>query len=239
MEPEIKSNFNDIKRQGERYRRYNRMRNLLGVPVFIVGKLLAFVARYPYVFLVAVIAAAVVLFAYRLRSTSEINVKHTEAIGRTINHVTQIKAIGQWEALHIMCEEMVDTTEKHFFGDKNLIRIYRGTLIVGIDLADAKKGWFSAKGDTAFLRLPKVKLLSPEFIDEAKTKTFYEKGSWNERTNEALYEKARKAMLRRNLTSAQMNIAADNIRRQFEAMFLSFGYKTVIFLPETTGTQKQ
>ena len=239
MEPEIKSNFDDIKRQGERSRRRSRLGLLLSVPVFLIGKLAAFVVKYPYVFLVAAIAVAAVFFANRLRSTSEIKVEHTEAIGMTTNHITQIKAIGQWEALHISCEEMVDTTEKHFFGDKNLIKIYRGTLIVGIDLSGAKKNWFTAKGDTAFLRLPKVRLLNPGFINEAKTRTFYEKGSWNESASEALYEKARKAMLRRNLTSTQMNIATDNIHRQFESMFLSFGYKTVIFLPETAGTQKQ
>ena len=238
MEPEIKSNFDDIKRQGERGNRRSRLGMLLGVPVFLIGKLLTFVVKYPYVFLVAIIAVAAVWFANRFRSTSEIKVGHTEAIGRTTNHITQIKAIGQWEALHISCEEMVDTTEKHFFGDKNLIKIYRGTLIVGVDLSDAKKNWFTAKGDTAFLRLPKVRLLSPDFIDEAKTRTFYEKGSWNESASEALYEKARKAMLRRNLTSTQMNIAAGNIHRQFEAMFLSFGYKTVVFLPETAEAQK-
>ncbi len=239
MEPEIKSNFDDIKRHGERSRRRSRWGLWLSVPVLIIGKLAAFVVKYPYVFLVAVIAAAVVFFANRLSSTSEIKVAHTETIGRTTNHITQIKAIGQWEALHISCEEMVDTTEKHFFGDKNLIKIFRGTLIVGIDLADAKKNWFTAKGDTAVLRLPKARLLNTNFIDEAKTRTFYEKGSWNERASEALYEKARKAMLNRNLTSAQMNVAADNIHRQFEAMFLSFGYKAVVFLPETAETQKQ
>lgn len=87
------------------------------------------------------------------------------------------------------------------------------------------------KGDTAFLSLPKVKILNPDFIDEARTRTFYEKGVWNEEANEALYQKARKAMLRRNLTAAQTALAAENIRRQFESMFVSFGYKEVVFCP--------
>ena len=56
--------------------------------------------------------------------------------------------------------------------------------------------------------------------------------------NEVLYEKARKAMLRRNLTSIQINVATDNIHRQFESMFLSFGYKTIIFLPESREIKK-
>lgn len=238
MEPEIKSNFDDIKKQGERAKRRNRWSMLISMPVFLFGKFMAFVVRYPYLLLIAAIAVAVVFFANRFRSTSEVKIEHTGSIGRTVNHITQVKAIGQWEALHISCEEMVDTTEEHFFGDKNLIKIYRGTMIIGIDLADAAKDWFTARGDTALLRLPKVRLLNPRFIDEAGTRTFYEKGTWNERVNEVLYEKARKAMLRRNLTSIQINFATDNIHRQFESMFLSFGYKTIIFLPESREIKK-
>ena len=238
MEPDIKSNYDEIKRQCQRNKRRSRWELLLSVPVFLIGKLVGFVVKYPYVFLVGLIAVVVVFFAHRFSSTSEIKVEHTEQIGRTPNHITQIKAIGQWEALHISCEEMVDTTEEHFFGDKNLIKIYRGTLIIGLDFADAKKDWFTARGDTAFLRLPKVRLLNTRFIDEARTRTFYEKGNWDERVNEVLYEKARKAMLARNFTSTQINVATDNIHRQFESMFLSFGYKTIFFLPESGEIKK-
>ena len=77
MEPEIKSNFDDIKRQGERAKRRNRWSMLISMPVFLFGKFMAFVVRYPYLLLIAAIAVAVVFFANRFRSTSEVKIEHT------------------------------------------------------------------------------------------------------------------------------------------------------------------
>lgn len=232
MGTEIKSNFDDIRRQAKQTRRRSRWNMLWSVPFFLVCKLFSFVVRYPYVFLVAAIIVVAAFFVHRVGTTSDVKITHTEHIGKTVNHVTQIKAIGQWEALNISCEEMVDSVEEHILGDKHLIKIFHGRIILGIDLKDAPPKWLVVNGDTAFICLPKVKVLNPDFIDEARTRTFYEKGTWNEEANEALYQKARKAMLRRNLTAAQKTLAAENIRRQFESMFVSFGYKEVVFLPE-------
>lgn len=239
MGTDIKSNFDDIKRQAERNKRRSRLDLLWSMPAYLAGKLLAFIVRYPYVFLVAAIAVAATVLVRNAKSTAGIHLSHTEHIGKTLNHVTQIKAIGQWEALDISCEEMVDTAEKHLLGDKSLVKIYSGNIRLGIDLKEAGKGWFASVEDTAYLCLPKVRLLNADFIDEARTRTFYEKGTWSESASQALYDKARKAMLRRNITGAQMQLAAENIRRQFESMFLSFGYRQVVFLPKPYERKKQ
>lgn len=232
MATEIKSNFDEIKRQAKQSRRRSRWNMLWSVPFYLLCKLFSFVVHYPYVFLVALIIGVAAFFVHRVNTTSDIKLTHTEHIEKTVNHVTQIKAIGQWEALNISCEELVDTVEEHIFGDKYLVKIFHGRIVLGIDLKDARSNWFVAKGDTAFICLPKVKVLNPDFIDEARTRTFYEKGTWGEGANEILYQKARAAMLRRNLTAAQTTLAAENIRRQFESMFVSFGYKEVVFLSE-------
>ncbi len=232
MATEIKSNFDEIKRQAKQSRRRSRWNMLWSVPFYLLCKLFSFVVHYPYVFLVALIIGVAAFFAHRVNTTSDIKLTHTEHIEKTVNHVTQIKAIGQWEALNISCEELVDTVEEHIFGDKHLVKIFHGRIVLGIDLKDARSNWFVARGDTAFICLPKVKVLNPDFIDEARTRTFYEKGTWGEGANEVLYQKARAAMLRRNLTAAQTTLAAENIRRQFESMFVSFGYKEVVFLSE-------
>lgn len=196
------------------------------------GKVLRFVARYPYVLLAVAVAAAVALFCHRLRSTSEVAVGHTDAIGRTATQVSDIKLIGQWEALNISCEEMVDTFEEHFFGDKELVRIYTGKMRLGVDFGSEAADRLSVRGDTVVVRLPRVRLLNPDFIDEARTRTFYERGQWGAEANRALYEKARRAMLRRNLTAAQLGMAADNVRRRLRETLMAFGYADVEFVDD-------
>lgn len=66
------------------------------------------------------------------------------SMGETILSPTQVKsieAIGQWEFLSISDEELIDTTRHGFFGDDQLVRIYYGTMRLGIDMRDAKEGW--------------------------------------------------------------------------------------------------
>ena len=63
---------------------------------------------------------------------------------------------------------------KGFFTDDRLVAIYRGTLRLGVDLRLADKNWVYAHGDTVTLTLPKIRLLDRRFIDETRTKVFYE-----------------------------------------------------------------
>lgn len=202
------------------------------------GKVLKFVAKYPYVLLAVAVVAAVALFYHCLSTTSEVSVGHTEGIGRTATQITDIKLIGQWEALNISCEEMVDTFEEHFFGDKELVKIYTGKMRLGVDFGNEAADRLSVQGDTVVVRLPKVRLLNPDFIDEAHTRTFYERGQWGAAANRALYEKARRAMLKRNLTASQLNIAADNVRRRLREVFLAFGYNDVEFVDNNNNNDR-
>lgn len=203
------------------------------------GKVLKFVAGYPYVLLAVAVVVAVALFYHRLSSTSEVSVGHTETIGRTATQITDIKLIGQWEALNISCEEMVDTFEEHFFGDKELVKIYTGKMRLGVDFGNEEGAdRLSVRGDTVVVRLPKVRLLNPDFIDEAHTRTFYERGQWGAAANRALYEKARRAMLKRNLTASQLNIAADNVHRRLREVFVAFGYNDVEFVDDDNNRNK-
>lgn len=198
-----------------------------------------FVAGYPYVLLAVAVVVAVALFYHRLSSTSEVSVGHTETIGRTATQITDIKLIGQWEALNISCEEMVDTFEEHFFGDKELVKIYTGKMRLGVDFGNEEGAdRLSVRGDTVVVRLPKVRLLNPDFIDEAHTRTFYERGQWGAAANRALYEKARRAMLKRNLTASQLNIAADNVHRRLREVFVAFGYNDVEFVDDDNNRNK-
>ena len=138
--------------------------------------------------------------------------------------VESIKKIGQWEFLSINDEEMVDTISKGFFGNDELSRIYYGTLRFGIDTKDAN---ISMEEDTVMVTLPKIKLLDNDFIDEARTKSFFETGSWNNNDREKLYKKAYKAMKARCLTKENTDMAEKNAILQMKNLFKSFGFEFV------------
>lgn len=143
--------------------------------------------------------------------------------------IRQIEDIGQWVFLNIETEEMVDTVRKHLLtSDDALSRIYTGTLHFGLDMEKVKgTDWFTAQGDTAYLSLPAVELMDEDFINEAKTRTFYEVGEWNAATLKVLYERARQQMKNRCLTDRNLKAAQDNAEREICAFIRSFGFKEV------------
>ena len=107
------------------------------------------------------------------------------------------------------------------------MRIYYGTLRLGINMHQVKPRWLTVQGDTVTAVLPKVGLLDKDFIDEARTKSFYESGRWQAKDREALYKKAYRQMLNRCLTPANLQTAQENAEAQFRKMMLSMGYKNV------------
>lgn len=135
-----------------------------------------------------VVGGIALMLLWMVYGPGESNVVTTERVERVTLTPTQIKSIesiGEWEFLAVSDEEIVDTVSHGFFGDSELIRIYYGTLRMGIDLRQARKGWIRLEGDTVCADLPPVRLLGNEFIDEARTQTFYETGTWTAATASA------------------------------------------------------
>lgn len=122
-------------------------------------------------FLIIIIGGAL----YWLNKDNTMNVATEEKTTLSPTQVESIEAIGQWEFLAINDEELVDTTRHGFFGDDQLVRIYYGTLRLGIDMKDVKEGWIQTdeKKDSIVCTLPPIRLLDNNFIDEAKTKSFF------------------------------------------------------------------
>ena len=82
----------------------------------------------------AIIIIAVVWYYKSQNDTVEVEVEQT--IDLTPEQITSLKDIGQWEFLSIADEEMVDTVRKSLiFSDDQLVRIYYGTLRLGIDMS--------------------------------------------------------------------------------------------------------
>ena len=154
-----------------------------------------------------------------LGSDTQIDVNPTQ--------IMSIKAIGEWEFLAVNAEELVDTVRKGFFSDDELVRIYYGTLRLGIDMSQLEPEWIEASGDSVMLMLPKVGLLDTDFIDEARTKPFFESGKWKPEDKEAMYKKAYRQMKAHCLTKENLQAAEANGEEQMRNMMRSMGYKNI------------
>ena len=131
--------------------------------------------------IVAFILAIIAFFVVKnwLDNTTA-KVEVDDQIGLTPTQIVSIRQIGQWEFLSIADEELIDTVRRGFFSDDQLIRIYYGTLRLGIDLQQMKEDAISQEGDSINILLPPIKLLDQDFIDEARTQSFYESGKWSD-----------------------------------------------------------
>lgn len=179
-----------------------------------------------------IIVGAILLFGY-VKCSDEplLSITKTNEAKILISpeEIRQIEDIGQWVFLNVEAEEMVDTVRKYILkSDEALSRIYTGTLHFGVNL-DKLKGreWFTIHGDTACLDLPAVELMDEEFINEAKTRTFYEVGEWDAETLKVLYEKAKAQMKERCITDKNLKTAQDNAEHEITTFIKSFGFNEV------------
>jgi hypothetical protein len=151
----------------------------------------------------------------------------SSAIDVTPTQIQSMKAIGEWEFLSVSAEELVDTVRKGFFSNDELVRIYYGTLRLGVNMHQVEPGWITTSGDSITMNLPKIGLLDKDFIDEARTKSFYESGSWKPADRDALYKKAYRLMLSHGMTKENLQAAETNASQQLSQMMRSMGYKNV------------
>lgn len=177
----------------------------------------------------AIVVLVIVASAYLVRQCrgNSITAHVNDSIDITPTQVLAMEEIGEWEFLSIEDEEMVDTVRKKLFGTDELIRIYRGTLRLGIDLSETREDWVAVSGDTLRIVLPRVKLLDDDFIDEARTQPFFESGTWSDQARSDLYHRAKARMKARCLTKENIASAEDNALKQFYQMFKAMGYETV------------
>lgn len=175
----------------------------------------------------AVIVIIALVWLVRSLSRSEVTVAANEQIDITPEQITSIKALGEWEFLAIANEELVDTVRKNILKDDHLVRIYYGTVRLGVNMHQVSPGWIRTAGDSIEVVLPKIGLLDRDFIDEARSKSFFESGKWSPKDRDALYRKAYKKMLHRSLTKENINKAQQNGEAQFRQMMRSMGYEHV------------
>ena len=172
----------------------------------------------------------VIAGALWLRSCTKgdyIEIGADNAIDASPTQIQSIKDIGEWEFLSVSLEELADTVRKGFFSDDELARIYYGTLRLGINMHQVEPGWLTAEGDSVSFSLPPVALLDRDFIDEARTKPFFETGTWKPADREALYHQAHGRMLQHGLTKENLAAAETNARQQITSLMRAMGFRKV------------
>lgn len=174
------------------------------------------------------IAAAVLFRAVRQNPPVKLHVTRSTRIDITPEEITAIRRIGQWEFLSVATEEMVEWHEHGTFSNRHLVRIYSGTLRLGVDLSRASDDWFTSLPDSvAKLVLPPVGLLDEQFIDEAATRSFYEKGTIPAAVRDSLYVRAADAMKKRCLTEENLQTTETAAREHFTTLFRNLGFRKV------------
>lgn len=158
-------------------------------------------------------------------NTTVPDVVKNEKIDVTPTMIRSIEQIGEWSFLEINDEELVDTVRRGIFSNDELVRIYYGTLRLGINLNDAKEGWLSMSGDTLVAKLPPVRLLDNDFIDETRTRSFIASGKWSNVDRKEMYDRAARKMRQRCLTKKNYAAAQLNAKEQFGQMLRSMGFE--------------
>jgi hypothetical protein len=182
----------------------------------------------PILIAVAVILLILLIsWIYRNMKSNSIEITADQEIDITPQQIQSIKDIGEWEFLEISDEEMVDTTRRGILSDDHLVRIYYGTMRLGINLKQVETGWIVPRGDTIEVTLPKVGLLDRDFIDEARTKSFYESGTWTAKDRESMMRRAYQRMLQRGLTPQNLQTAQQNGEAQVRQVLQGMGFKLI------------
>ena len=176
--------------------------------------------------LVFLVLIALVVVGY-LADGTHLSLGKKERVSLSPTQIQSIRNIGQWEFLSVSDEELVDTVRYGFFGDNQLARIYYGTLRIGIDLSEFQADWVTVDGDSVSMQLPDVHLLDDNFIDEARTRSFYESGKWTHADRERMYQTAVATMKQRCLTETNIQSARENAQRQLSQLLSAMGFKRI------------
>ena len=176
--------------------------------------------------LLTVVAFAAIWLYQGVRQT-EVSLGADQRIDLTPQQIQSIKDIGQWEFLSVSDEQLVDTTRLGIFSDDHLVRIYYGTMRLGIDMRQLETGWIQREGDSLTIILPPIGLLDRDFIDEARTRSFHESGRWTAQDREALLKRAYQRMLQHGMTDQNIESARQNGEALFRQMMRSMGFEHV------------
>lgn len=175
----------------------------------------------------AIVIGLLIWWAVSEVKDASLTISSDKTIDVTPEMIQSIRSIGEWEFLSIADEEIVDTVRKGIFSDDHLVRIYYGTLRIGINMHHVGPHWIEPHGDSVSVTLPQVALLDNDFIDETRTTSFYESGKWSAADREAMYRQAYAKMKANCLTPKNLKAAQDNAEAQMKNIMRSLGFRAV------------
>ena len=188
----------------------------LGRKFFKIGNAVNRMSMTLVALCVVAVVCVVLWMGYKMKDDG-MRLGVSDKIDETPTMIEQMREIGQWEFLAISDEELIDTVRTGFFSDDELARIYYGTLRIGIDFSLCDEDWIERDGDSIKIDLPPVQLLDENFLDEARTKSFFEKGKWSNADRKAMADRAKRKMRERCLTKQNLDIAQKNAEQQVNA----------------------
>lgn len=210
-----------------------KRRGCWSIGFLALWSILKFLFRHWKFTLAAVIVLFLTLVLWNIKKNMEAGqplmaISHPVSIEETAEEIRAMREIKEWEFLAVETEELVESSERGAFGNKQLVQIFRGTLRLGINMEKAADDWFSGGNGTAVVRLPDVSLLDSAFIDETRTTTFHQSGNWNAGDKQKLYDRAQKAMMERAMSPTNLREARKTAEAQFRKLFNALGYDEVV-----------
>ncbi len=178
----------------------------------------------------AVVLAVMALLGWLLwRNVPRFSIANDSSTYMTESQIESIRNIGQWEFLSVSAEEIVDTTRMGLFTDDHLVRIYYGTLRLGVDMTKAtcesRKAADESELPVMVLTVPDICLLDSNFIDEAMTRSFHQTGVWTARDRDDLYRRAQQKMMDRALSPTNIANARQMAETQLLQLLRALGFE--------------
>lgn len=117
--------------------------------------------------LIVVILVIVLMITRTMKETTENFGKQLDSLTKeTIRlenlQVSELEELMQIGAFNVQENVKFEKIKVGTFFDDEILASYTGNIIIGIDFKDAKEGWAQKKGDSAFLKLPPVKVLNTD-----------------------------------------------------------------------------
>ena len=118
-------------------------------------------------FLVIVVLVIVLMIANTVKNTVEsagglLDSLTKETIRLENLQVSELKELQQIGAFNYQDAVKFEKVKKGTFFDDEIIASYSCNVNIGIDFNDTKDGWAQKKGDSAFLKLPPIKVLNTD-----------------------------------------------------------------------------
>lgn len=149
--------------------------------------------------------------------------------------VKEIVALNRLETASFNIEKIIEagsagnSLQNILFGDKILL-IAHGQVIAGFDLSKISKENVEVSGEILNLQLPEPEILVTK-LDSEKTRVYDRKLGWLTKGDSNLETGARlvaeQEIRRAACESRILDIATENLKKQFTAMFQGVGFKEV------------